>query len=309
MTIQIFVLACETGPPTSFCSCPKSPSLFFFTACSYSTRFLHRKSSQKKHRRENERQKRWRAESLRGEGPIKRTPFSLQRMCPEMEGDERSKKNSSLFFLKIEFCFTLRGRLTGRQVGEQWRRRAGCFKHKSRWKKSFGRIDCVMETHYMHCTPQLTNTQESRFNHQIQFSFPLIDSFHHFQSHKIMFCALVNKYFSYLVLFPPPQPVCPPFQSTCQWFTHYMSHSRSPCWNLINVGPKFKQKNDIWLFLCCATRALFSFILLLSIKLFARFGKCAGIFSCSAFKSTSPLATPLPPSPSQATLKPFNISN
>lgn len=177
MTIQIFVLACETGPPTTFCSCPKSPSLFFFTACSYSTRFLHRKSSQKKHRRENERQKRWRAESLRGEGPIKRTPFSLQRMCPEMEGDERSKKNSSLFFLKIEFCFTLRGRLTGRQVGEQWRRRAGCFKHKSRWKKSFGRIDCVMETHYMHCTPQLTNTRNPDSTIKFSSVFPLSTRF------------------------------------------------------------------------------------------------------------------------------------
>lgn len=60
-------------------------------------------------------------------GPLSKDPpnppplffsFFLLRMLPEMEGDERSEeeKNCSLYFLKIDFSFGLRGRLTGRQV-------------------------------------------------------------------------------------------------------------------------------------------------------------------------------------------------
>lgn len=76
----------------------------------------------KKHRRENERQKWRRAKSLRGEGPIKRAPFPskecAQRWRKMKEVKKKKKKNLlSLYFLKIDFSFTPRGRLTGRQVG------------------------------------------------------------------------------------------------------------------------------------------------------------------------------------------------
>lgn len=70
-----------------------------------------------KHRRENERQK-WRgAKSLRGEGPIKRAPF-FSKECAQRwrEMKELKGKKCSLYFLKIDLSFTLRGRLTGRQV-------------------------------------------------------------------------------------------------------------------------------------------------------------------------------------------------
>lgn len=70
-----------------------------------------------KHRRENERQK-WRgAKSLRGEGPIKRAPF-FSKECAQRwrEMKEVKGKKCSLYFLKIDLSFTLRGRLTGRQV-------------------------------------------------------------------------------------------------------------------------------------------------------------------------------------------------
>lgn len=51
-------------------------------------------------------------------GPLSEPPFPPKNV-PRDGGrwKKLKKKASSLFFLKIDFSFTLRGRLTGRQVG------------------------------------------------------------------------------------------------------------------------------------------------------------------------------------------------
>lgn len=171
-----------------------------------------------------------------------------------MEGDERSKKkNSSLFFLKIDFSFTLRGRLTGRQVGvwieggRELKEEGRLFQTQKQMKEVFwwNRL-CDGDTHYMCCTHTLAYTslqmqtrvrEKSRFQEVIRSLFyyffhsaaiPDIDLFYHIVSRKTMFCALVNKYY-FVHAYPFSASLAPllPFQSTCEWFTHYMSHSSS----------------------------------------------------------------------------------
>lgn len=56
-------------------------------------------------------------------------------MRPEMEEDERSKKNT---FLKIDFFFfTPRGRLTGRQVGFGLKEEGRLFQTQKQMKEVF----------------------------------------------------------------------------------------------------------------------------------------------------------------------------
>ena len=74
---------------------------------------------------------------------------------------------------------------------------------------------------------------------------------------------------SFFFFFLHIHPLSPPLQSTRVWFTHYVTHSSGlVAANPINVSPRFKQRNDIRLYLCYAASALFPFILSLSLSNF-----------------------------------------
>lgn len=172
----------------------------------------------------NEWQKRRRANSLRGAGPIKRGPRSLRRMRPEREEDERSSPH----FLKIDFLSAPRGRLTGRQVGVFF---LGL--------KEEGRL--------------FSNTKADERSLLAGWTVWRCTSRHRANTNSVKLSLVERrKYFRYIM------PSCP-FQST--WLRDlrimWLTVAALRC-DPINEGPKFKQMNDIRLYLCCATRAFFS---------------------------------------------------
>lgn len=165
-----------------------------------------------------------------------------------MEGDERSKKKGkkvSLYFLKIDFSFTLREK-ANREAGRglDWRREriegGQVVSNTKADERSFffsSSFDTdthtLYELHTVHWTDLQFSTKLLKYIVFDTADIPHIDLFHHTVSYMMPFCALVNKYFSYFFClhfnFPPPLlPVSLPFQSTCVWFTHYMTHSSSP---------------------------------------------------------------------------------
>lgn len=80
---------------------PKSSSLFFFFCQNplvpiLLVPFIVNPPS-KKHRRENERQKWWRAKSLRGEGPIKQAPFPSKECAQRWREMKEVKKKPPLY--------------------------------------------------------------------------------------------------------------------------------------------------------------------------------------------------------------------
>lgn len=126
-TFQLLAILCCVLPPYINLFMLKSPSPFIkirvFLFYSFpSLQIL----PVKKHRRQNEKQKRRRAKSLRGEGPIKRAPFPSKECAQrwrEMKEVKGKKKNCSLYFLKIDFFFYSE-RKANREAGWglDWRR-------------------------------------------------------------------------------------------------------------------------------------------------------------------------------------------
>lgn len=201
------------------------------------------------------------------QGPLSEHPFPPKN-APRDGGRWKKfwKKKNLLSILSKDRFFFCSERKADREAGcsLDWRRerleggRAGCFKHKRRWKKSFGRMDSVMETHIKLTARTQSNKHKPAALH--------IDLFHQIVSRKMWFCAWVNKYFRYIMLsYPSP------------FHFNRLVHDLHITWltvaalrcNPINAGPKFKtEKWYMTVFMLCYPCTFLFHSLSLALSLF-----------------------------------------